>query len=152
MIDTLRFINVFAQGFFVGSMNWALMDTVPAMRRMTERESVRTHQTQFDDLPDRFLPAFAFAAVIADVLLLIVADLTTTAFTLYAVGFAAMFGVGLLTIMFNIPVNRTIRHWSPDAIPPEYPAMRRRWNRVHACRVLLGSIAFACFIVATINP
>ena len=150
-IDVLRFINLFAQAFMAGSMNWVWMVTLPALKRMTERESVRTHQTQFDDLPDRFLPLLGITSVVSTTAILILADLTPRATLFYSIGLVAMIVVGLLTFFLNVPTNRMIRHWSPDAIPQNYPAIRRRWNLVHGTRVVLAGIAMACFIIATLD-
>jgi hypothetical protein len=149
-LDVLRVINIFTQAFFVGSMNWVLISTIPAMRRMTERETVRTHQTQFDDLPDRFLPALAVTSTITAFLILFIADLPTSSIVLYSIGLGAMLVVGLVSVLINVPINRKIRHWSPDAIPEEYPRIRRRWNRVHMLRVFLAGVALVCYIIAAL--
>ncbi len=152
MLDAARFVNLFCQAFFAGSMNWVLLVTMPALKRMSERESVRTHQTQFDDLPDRFLPALGVTSTFAALAVVVFADDLSTASTiLYVVGIVAMTIVGGLTLFINVPTNRMIRHWSADAIPPEYPRIRRRWNRVHATRVGLAALALGCYIAATLH-
>ncbi|HEX5506040.1 MAG TPA: hypothetical protein VFW96_25710, partial [Thermomicrobiales bacterium] len=66
-----RAVNLFGAALLAGGMTWVLVVTLPALRRMSQVESVRTHQTQFDDLPDRYLPASGLGAAGAACALLV---------------------------------------------------------------------------------
>ncbi|HEX5501708.1 MAG TPA: DUF1772 domain-containing protein, partial [Thermomicrobiales bacterium] len=120
-------------------------------RRMSQVESVRTHQTQFDDLPDRYLPASGLGAAGAACALLVRRGLPRRRALCYLLGLLALAPVGLITVFQNVPVNRMIRHWSVEAVPAEYPAIRRTWNRRHAARTLCALAALLCFICANVT-
>lgn len=148
--QVFRAVNLFGAALLAGGMTWVLLVTLPALRRMSQVESVRTHQTQFDDLPDRYLPAAGVSAAATACALLFRRDLHRRSALCYLLGTLALAPVGLITLFQNVPTNRMIRHWSVDAVPAEYPAIRRSWDRRHRVRTLCALAALVCFILANV--
>lgn len=152
VLHVLSFLNVFATALFVGTTCWVLVVTMPALRRMSEVESVRTHQVQLDELPDKFFPLLVpFVNLTAAAVLVANHDPDSAAFVLESVGLALMLVVTVVTLRVNVPINRTIRGWSLEALPAGYADLRRRWDRFHRLRTLLGALALGCFLAAALT-
>jgi hypothetical protein len=49
-----------------------------------------------------------------------------------------------LTIAVNVPINRRILQWSPDAAPHHWREEIARWDWADRVRLLLGIAAFLC--------
>ena len=96
---------------------------------------VRDHQAQLDARPDSYLlPSSILSGLCATVLLFLHQHVTPMATGLTALGLVGTIGVAITSGAFNRPTNRRIAGWSPDDVPPDYPSVRLRWNRVHAVR------------------
>lgn len=63
-------------------------------------------------------------------------------------GFAMSAAAPLLTIMFNVPVNRQILEWDPASPPPDWQQAVARWNRSDTIRLVACVAAFICSEVA----
>lgn len=152
VMQVLRALNLFSAALLAGGMSWVLLVTVPAFRRMSQVESVRTHQTQLDDLPDRYLPAASLCAAATGFALAFVrGGLPRRSGLFYLLGACVMAPAGLITVFQNVPTNRMIRRWSIEAVPAEYPAIRQAWNRRHLVRTLCCLAALLCFILANVT-
>lgn len=60
---------------------------------------------------------------------------------------AVLFAVAvLLTVTINVPVNSATAKWDPDDPPPDWQALRGRWERSQGLRAvaLLGGFALPC--------
>ncbi|HEX5504801.1 MAG TPA: DUF1772 domain-containing protein [Thermomicrobiales bacterium] len=146
-----RALNLFGAALLSGGLTWVLLVTIPAFRRMSQVESFRAHQTQLDDLPDRYMPAAWFAAVGgALVVALAGRDPSRPSELFYLLGVLALVPMVLITLFQNVPTNRLIRRLSVEAVPAEYPAIRRTWNRRHLIRTLCALAALLCFILANV--
>lgn len=44
------------------------------------------------------------------------------------------------------PVNRTMAATTPDALPPNWPALRDRWEFTHGARAILQIVALAALV------
>lgn len=147
----LSFLNVYASALFVGSTAWILVVEIPAMRHMSTVDSVRTHKVQLHEYPDKFFPILQpFVNLTAAGVLIANHDPSSAAFVLESIGLVLSLAVTAVTLLINVPINKLVAKLSLDQIPPNYPELRRRWDRVHAVRTLLGAIAFGCFLGAAL--
>jgi hypothetical protein len=62
-----------------------------------------------------------------------------------AAGYAAMLGA---FFVFNEPVNSAVARWTPDSLPPDWPAYRRQWEIGHALSAALSIVALSALIGA----
>jgi hypothetical protein len=151
VVHVLSFLSVFGSALFVGTTCWVLVVTMPALRRMSEAESVRMHQVQLDELPDHFFPLLVpFVNLTALGVLIAHWHPSSWAFVLESVGLGLMLVVTAVTLLVNVPIKRTIRDWSVEQIPSGYAELRRRWDRFHLLRTVLGGFALGCFLAAAL--
>ncbi len=58
-------------------------------------------------------------------------------------GAAALWAaVILFSVLWEVPINNRVQRWRPDALPSDWAAQRRRWDRLHALRVAAMVVAF----------
>lgn len=149
----LRFVNVSTAALMSGGQLLVLMVIVPVKREWTIPLSVRVHQAMLHTLPDRYLlPSGIVSGITAVAILVIHRDLNALIVVLYLAGLLGSVGVAVTSERFNKPMNRIILGWTEADIPPTYPEMRDRWDRVHAVRTLSGLLALVCYLIAALAP
>jgi hypothetical protein len=151
-LQILRFLNLFPWGILAGSTVWVSLVTVPAHRRHTIAESARMHQTEYSDLPDKYLPiCFAIGMLSAIAILIFDRHLSTTAMVFYVLGLIG----GLLfaypfTAAMDHPINTLMRSYPAGTVPANYAELRRRWDFAHLSRTACSVFGLACFVIATL--
>lgn len=63
--------------------------------------------------------------------------------------FAAMI---VYTVLLPVPINNQVARWKPEALPANWRELRRRWDRLHAFRVVVLAIAFILLVAACVTP
>jgi hypothetical protein len=149
LIHVLTTLNLFATGILVGALVFEYFVVVPVLQRLPTTLSAQIHGAMLGHLPDRFMPVSGLTSGTTAIALAAIGwHQPASATALYAVGLT--FGATLLvsTARFSLPVNRQIAGWAVGDVPPEYPAMRRYWDRLHAFRTSCGLVALACYASA----
>ena len=146
----LRFINVFCAGIAAGTFVLVLFALIPTISSLSPAAGLQFHQG-FDMRVDRYNPAAVLITLLTALALLFVeGDMTTTSGVATLIGFVCTIGVIVVSLVFNIPINRRIRGWSVDSVPAEFVDLRQRWNTFHAVRTALGVLALTCYIIAVL--
>ena len=57
----------------------------------------------------------------------------------------------VVTLIFEVPINKQIARWTPTTVPPNWHSLRDRWVRFHWVRTLAGMAAFACALVPLLH-
>lgn len=65
-----------------------------------------------------------------------------------AAGTLLAIGVIAISVGVNVPINKLVCEWAPDAPPANWAAVRARWTRFHAIRTNMSLVAFACSLAA----
>ena len=158
--DWLTLVNLFFGGTATGALLFELLVLVPSMNRQPTETSALIHRLVLGelDLPMRVLPPSSILCGLSGLVILLTKSHQSTTFTvLYLVAVVAMAIMGISTATLSHPINIAISKWpieslqSIETVPSEYPAMRRRWDRVMVMRSALGVGAFICFLIANIN-
>lgn len=148
--DLLRFVNLFCAAIAAGTFVTVLLALIPIVDRLTPSMGLQVRQG-LDPLVDRYNPPAVAAAMLTALAILAVRDdLTRVATVLYLVGVAGMGGVAVMSLGFNMRINRLLAGWSPEAVPAEYKPVLQRWNRYHRVRTGFGLVALGSFIAATL--
>ncbi len=89
--------------------------------------------------------AITFVACVTITALAANAGATTTA---AGVGLAALTLVVDLGLAAkgNVPLNTTMNHWDPTALPPDWATKRAAWHRVFAVRQIVLCIGYVAFV------
>src|SRR5262245_5102422 len=57
----------------------------------------------------------------------------------------------VITLVVNVPIDRQIQSWTTAALPPDWKAIRNRWEFYHGLRTLLSLAALASLFVSTLS-
>ena len=58
-----------------------------------------------------------------------------------AAGAMLLLGI-VLTLVFEVPINKQIAVWTPASVPANWAALRDRWVTFHFARTAAGMVAF----------
>jgi len=145
---TLRFVNVFAAAISAGILFAVLVGVVPTVRSLSAKAGHAFH-SGFDHRVDLFNPLLVGLAVATAVALLVVGWDNGAATALTALGIAGSACIGLVSVLVNMPINRTVGSWSNDAVDEEeWWRLRARWNRFHLIRTVASLVALGCYLAA----
>src|SRR5262245_37756652 len=56
-----------------------------------------------------------------------------------------------ITLAVNVPIDRQIQSWTTAALPPDWKAIRDRWEVFHGLRTLSSLAALASLFVSTLS-
>lgn len=150
VLDIFRFLSAFASGIAAGTLVAVFAGVIPVLRRLEPSEALRVKRL-LDPFIDRYQPATVVLAAVSAVVILL-HSLTTSETIFTVLGLAGSIGVGVTSVAVNMPINRAMGTWSPDAVPPDFEPLLARWIRFHGVRTLAAVIALAGFVLAIINP
>lgn len=63
--------------------------------------------------------------------------------------FAAMI---VYTVLLPVPINNQVARWRPEALPANWRELRRRWDVLHAIRVVVLAIALVLLVASSLTP
>ena len=66
---------------------------------------------------------------------------------LLLLAFAFSLSASVVTAIVNVPINLEVADWNPDALPPGYEDLLRRWWQWRQAR-LVGMLAASCLVFA----
>jgi len=70
-----------------------------------------------------------------------------TARWMFLASLVFMAAVLVVTIAFEVPLNKQIQSWTADAPPPEWAQIRDLWLQRHVLRTIAATLAFVAAIV-----
>jgi uncharacterized membrane protein len=91
------------------------------------------------------MPILGSAALIFLALGVFLVRAVSAAFALSLAGLLLCIGDMLVTVLVNVPINREVQTWQPNAPPAEWKRLRDRWERFHSIRTLLVVSGFGLF-------
>nr|ASV46863.1 hypothetical protein [uncultured bacterium] len=137
-------------GVFVGGLIMVAAAVVPAFRAVPCGTYVWMHQ-RLDHYIERYMP-FTAGLTILTGLILSCQDLAPGTRALNLVGVGLTVTVSAISQFGNVPLNKRVKAWSPEAPPPflEKTRLLLRWRRLHLARVAAGVPALLAFTVAAL--
>jgi uncharacterized membrane protein len=57
----------------------------------------------------------------------------------------------VVTLIFEVPINKQIAVWTPSTMPPNWTSLRDRWVRFHWLRTVAGIAAFVCALIPLVH-
>ncbi len=67
-----------------------------------------------------------------------------------AAGAMLLLGI-VLTLVFEVPINKQLAAWSPTSVPANWAALRDRWVTFHFARTAAGVVAFVFALLALVK-
>ena len=53
----------------------------------------------------------------------------------------------VFSVVGPVPINNRVKAWDLQTLPPDWQAQRRRWDRLHAIRVVMIASAFLALVL-----
>jgi hypothetical protein len=148
LVGVLLVLSVAAAALIAGGMVVVQMAVMPTINLAGDRLGVRVH-TGFDRYVELHLPAFAILTILAGLGALVFdEDRAGGATALVALGVLSAAAAAVISHFFNRRMNAQLKRWDPEALPAEYGALRRRWDRLHHLRSAAAVLAFLCLLFA----
>ena len=97
------------------------------------------------------LPGLALVSIALTLVLAWLARGKGLAFWCYAGALALMVGAGIVTRLFNQPINAQVMGWSPEALPSNWTEFRATWWNWHLLRTGLSVLAMALLLAAIVT-
>jgi hypothetical protein len=146
--------NLFVAAVIAGGLLQAFRIIVFGLMELDTVTQVRVHQTMLFLTPDRFMqPCGIIGAITAVVILLLLlanGQLLSVVTLFLLIGLGGNAGVMITSRYFGTRINAIIATWSLDAIPPEYPIFRRKWDITHTLRMCCGFTMFLSYLLAAL--
>ena len=57
----------------------------------------------------------------------------------------------VITLAVNVPIDRQIQSWTTATLPPDWKAIRDRWEFYHGLRTVMSLAALACLFASTLS-
>jgi Anthrone oxygenase len=95
------------------------------------------------------MPAALLIAVFLGVLLYRRQLTQASLFTFAA--FALLLVALIITLTVNVPIDRQIQFWTTGTLPPDWTAIRDRWEFYHGLRTLISVVGLACLFAGTLS-
>ncbi|HEY2083059.1 MAG TPA: DUF1772 domain-containing protein [Verrucomicrobiae bacterium] len=68
-----------------------------------------------------------------------------------ALGSTVLFALMIVySLLLPVPINNQIARWQPDSLPANWRELRRRWDTLHAIRVVFLVIALILLVTSSV--
>jgi hypothetical protein len=54
----------------------------------------------------------------------------------------------VFSVVGPVPINNRVKAWEIQKLPPDWQEQRRRWDRLHAIRVVMIALAFLALVLS----
>jgi Domain of unknown function (DUF1772) len=148
-MDARPFAAVLLSGLLTGSelTSWGIVH--PTLWKLDHREQVEAEKLIYRRFGtvDPFLQTGTIAACFVASRSLRGRDATLA--LLAGVSYSSMLAV---TLIGNMPINLRVFRWDEQHGDPEqWRRLRRRWDRLHTCRIVLDSAGFVLITLAAVR-
>lgn len=122
----------------------------PAMAAVDAVTYIRVKRS-FDLVVPRFAKPLMVAALVATAAALVAAlSLEAHVAVACGVGLVALVVTLLAIVRGDLPINRAMAGWSPEAPPEDWQRVRARWELFFAVRAAANALALLALIVAVV--
>lgn len=152
-IRIVHLLFTFGIGLFAGLLYTFEQGVIPTLNTLDALEYTKVEQGLI-----RALDAFPTGVIVVANLSMLLPlyplarlwrERRTAYWRLTALGWALFFfGVGIFTIVLNVPINNAVLTWDPAAPPADWETARNTWNTLNAIRTPINYLSFLCMIWA----
>lgn len=152
MIKAIQFVTLLlfslVTGVFWGTW-FSLSRSMTAIRPGTFLEVGRLMIANLGGPMSVLMPMALVFALVLCVLLVRGRQSRASLFAIVALLLMTMALVGTLAV--NVPIDRQIQSWTTAALPPDWQAIRDRWEFYHGLRTMASLAALACLLASTLS-
>ena len=135
-LEIVRFVNLSLTGVLAGNEfgTWAAVH--PALEKLSTPERIRAEQ-EVTRRYAKIMPPW-MSSVIASCLAVLVPSRKTSSFLPTLLGMVYFVAMLVSTTFGNVPINTRLLELSPEEGSEEFGHLRKRWDMLHAFRVLMN--------------
>jgi hypothetical protein len=149
MVKIVQFVALLLTALSMGVHFGTWLTERPLRKTQSGALFIEVHQGR-DRVAARVMPILGSAALIFLALGVFLVRAVSAAFALSLAGLLLCIGDMLVTVLVNVPINREVQSWQPDAPPAEWKRLRDRWERFHSIRTLLVVSGFGLFAASVV--
>jgi Domain of unknown function (DUF1772) len=149
LANGLVFTAVVASGIAAGGMLVFLVGILPIREQMGALPFVQFHQLS-SPLIDRVIPPGIVVSAVTALGAVLVGGLGRSAVAALLIGASGSAVVIAISLAVNFPINKRVRSFALDAVPPEHRELFLRWHRFHAIRTPFALAAFGAYVAAAL--
>ncbi len=141
-LDFLGFITIIVAGFTACAEFASFALVHPVIRQLPQKYHIRFEQDSLKTY-GRIMPIFMPVSVILTVLFALFSFELEGLELISRFSSAAMFIVAtVITIRYNVPINKAIKKWDAENPPTDWKEIRKRWMFFQSIRSWLLLIGF----------
>jgi uncharacterized membrane protein len=144
------FVALLATGSLAGLFLGIQLGQLGVQERLEQRDFVLVKSRFEREVGSIMPPALIATTLSPGLVLLALRDPSTPAFRLAALSLFLWIAATIVTIIYNVPVNKVATGWSVDHPPADWQQQRARWHRGQSIRVVLCMSGFAALLAASL--
>ncbi len=134
-IQALEIAAIAVAGTMTGNELAVAVFVHPRISRLDDEAHVKAAQTLARAL-GAAMPFWYALTLLLSLAVTFLAHFTWSTPRWLALGATALFGAMIVyTLILPVPINNQVALWTPDSLPSNWRALRRRWDMLHAIRV-----------------
>ena len=141
MIEIVQFAALVLTSLCMGVHFGTWLTEAPLRETRSGALFTEVHQGR-DRVAARVMPILGNAAILVAACV-VLARAVPGAFALSLAALILIIGDMAVTLTGNVPINKQVQSWEVAAPPPEWAALRDRWEKLHTMRTVLIVPGFA---------
>ena len=149
MIELLKFVALVVTSLSM-SVHFGTWLTEAPLRETRSGALFTEVQQGRDRIAARIMPIVKNASILSVAACVVLMRAVPGAFALSLAALILIIGDLAVTLAGNVPINKQVQSWDIAAPPPEWAALRDRWETLHTIRtalIVFGFVLFASSVV-----
>ena len=148
IIHALETVAIVVAGTLTGSELAVAVFFHPRISRLDDAVHIRTAQTLAKVLGMVMPFWYALTFLLALALTFVARPARSTPWWLALAATVLYALISVYSVLLPVPINNQVARWRPDSVPTNWRDLRRRWDLLHAIRVVFLVLALI-FLVAS---
>jgi uncharacterized membrane protein len=150
IIKTLEIVAIVVAGTMTGNEIAVAVFFHPRINRLEDTVHVRAAQTLASAL-GAAMPFWYALTFLLSLVATFVAHTTWSTPWWLALGSTSLFAAMIVySVLLPVPINNQIARWQPDSLPSNWRELRRRWDILHAIRVVFLVVALVLLVASSV--
>jgi hypothetical protein len=133
IVEVVQFVALILTALVMGVHFGTWLTERPLRMTHSGALFIEVHQGR-DRVVARVMPILGSLALVFLALGVFSMRTVPTAIAVSLAGLVLCIGDMLVTVIVNVPINRQVQSWQPDAPPAEWERLRDRWEKFHSIR------------------
>ena len=150
IIHALETATIVVAGTLTGSELAVAVFFHPRISRLDDAVHIRTAQTLAKVLGMVMPFWYALTFLLALALTFVARPARSTPWWLALTSTVLLALISVYSVVLPVPINNQVARWQPDSVPANWRDLRRRWDLLHALRVVFLVIALILLVASCV--